>query len=82
MVGIHGLAGVVDGGRVWVESAFGRLSGIAKVDDSIRRGAVAIPHGWSDPNVSTLLSTTEGVDALTGMPTYSGVPVTLGVAES
>lgn len=75
-------AGIVDGGPVWVESAFGRLSGIAKVNDSIRRGAVAIPHGWSDPNVSTLLSATEGVDALTGMPTYSGVPVTLGIAES
>ena len=70
-------AGVVDGGEVCVESAFGRLRGTAKVDDSIRRGAVAIPHGWSDPNVSALLSATDGVDPLTGMPTYSGVPVTL-----
>jgi len=74
-------AGVVDGGIVCVESAFGRLSGIARVDDSIRRGAVAIPHGWADPNVSTLVSAREGVDPLTGMPTYSGVPVTLSVTE-
>jgi anaerobic selenocysteine-containing dehydrogenase len=73
-------AGVVDGGRVSVESAFGRLSGVAKVDDSIRRGAVAIPHGLAEPNVSTLLSADEGVDLLTGMPTYSGVPVTLSAA--
>ena len=70
-------AGVVDGERVCVESAFGRLSGVAKVDESIRRGAVAIPHGLADPNVSTLLSATENVDLLTGMPTYSGVPITL-----
>ena len=72
-------AGVVEGGRVRVESAFGELTGVAAVDDSIRRGAVAIPHGWADPNVSTLLSADEGVDPLTGMPTYSGVPVTLSV---
>ena len=50
------------------------LSGVVTVDDSIRRGAVAIPHGWSDPNVSALLSADENVDLLTGMPTYSGVP--------
>ena len=73
-------AGIVDGGRVRVETAFGHLSGVVTVDDSIRRGAVAIPHGWSDPNVSALLSATENVDLLTGMPTYSGVPVTLSAA--
>lgn len=71
-------AGVHDGGRVRVESAFGgTLEGRARLDPTIRRGAVAIPHGWDVPNVSELLSGTEGVDALTGMPMYSGVPVTL-----
>jgi anaerobic selenocysteine-containing dehydrogenase len=70
-------AGVADGGRIRVESAFGRLEGVARVDDSIRRGAVSIPHGLADPNVSTLLSSSENVDLLTGMPTYSGVPVTI-----
>ena len=73
-------AGVVDGGEVVVESAFGRLTAVVKVDGGIRRGAVAIPHGLADPNVSTLLSATENVDLLTGMPTYSGVPVTLRAA--
>ena len=73
-------AGVVDGGRARVATAFGELSGIVTVNDSIRRGAVAIPHGWSDPNVSALLSADENVDLLTGMPTYSGVPVTLSAA--
>ncbi len=70
-------AGVADGGQVCVESAFGRLDGVVRVDGSIRRGAVAIPHGLAAPNVSTLLSATENVDPLTGMPTYSGVAVTL-----
>jgi len=70
-------AGVADGGRIRVESAFGRLEGVARVDDSIRRGAVSIPHGLADPNVSTLLSSSANVDLLTGMPTYSGVPVTI-----
>ena len=32
------------------------------------------PARLADPNVSTLLSATENVDLLTGMPTYSGVP--------
>ena len=71
-------AGLRDGARVRVESAWGgALEGRARVDATIRRGAVAIPHGWNDPNVSVLLSGSEGVDLLTGMPTYSGVPVTL-----
>ena len=73
-------AGVADGGQVCVESAFGRLDGVVRVDGSIRRGAVAIPHGLAAPNVSTLLSATENVDPLTGMPTYSGVAVTLSAA--
>jgi anaerobic selenocysteine-containing dehydrogenase len=70
-------AGVADGDRVAVASAFGRVDGVARVDDSIRRGALSIPHGLADPNVSSLLSGRENVDPLTGMPTYSGVPVTL-----
>ena len=49
-------AGVVDGGAVVVESAFGRLSRGREGGRRIRRGAVAIPHGLADPNVSTLLS--------------------------
>lgn len=72
-------AGIADGGVVRVESAYGSLQGIARVDDSIRRGAVAIPHGWADPNVSALLSASEGVDALTGMPTYCAVPIAISV---
>ena len=75
-------AHVADGTHVRVESAWGGvLEGQARLDERILRGAVAIPHGWDDPNVSLLLSGREAVDPLTGMPTYSGVPVTLQAAE-
>ncbi|MBM3679646.1 MAG: hypothetical protein FJW96_17510, partial [Actinobacteria bacterium] len=76
-------AGLADGQETIVESAFGgRLQGIARIDGDIVPGAVAIPHGWAEPNVSDLLSATEAVDPLTGMPTYGCVPVSLRPAVS
>ena len=42
-------AGVVGGERVIVRSANGELTGIAKVDDSIRRGAVSIRTATTRP---------------------------------
>jgi anaerobic selenocysteine-containing dehydrogenase len=75
-------AGVTDGARVRVQSAWGgALEARARLDERIRPGAVAIPHGWDDPNVSLLLSGREAVDPLTGMPTYGGVPVTLQATD-
>lgn len=75
-------AGLADGGRVLVRSAWGgELEGTARIDAAMRRGAIAVPHGWSEPNVSVLLSGREAVDPLTGMPTYSGVPVTLTATD-
>ncbi|WP_272896359.1 molybdopterin dinucleotide binding domain-containing protein, partial [Mycobacterium montefiorense] len=47
-------AGVVSGRRVTVRSANGELTGIAKVDEAMRRGAVSIPHGHHDANVNRL----------------------------
>jgi anaerobic selenocysteine-containing dehydrogenase len=71
-------AGVADGERGVVESAYGgRLEGTVRVGSGIVRGAVGIPHGWAEPNVSDLLSASDGVDPLTGMPTYGCVPITL-----
>jgi anaerobic selenocysteine-containing dehydrogenase len=75
-------AHVADGAPVRVKSAWGgMLKGRARLDERILRGVVAIPHGWDEPNVSLLLSGREAVDPLTGMPTYSGVPVTLQATE-
>ena len=69
-------AGVVDGEHVIVRSQHGELTGIAKVDPSIRRGAVSVPHGHADANVN-LLTSKDDIDLVTGMTRYSGVPVTL-----
>jgi anaerobic selenocysteine-containing dehydrogenase len=70
------VAGVVAGQPVTVRSAHGELTGIAKVDSSIRPGAVSVPHGHADANVN-LLTSKDDIDLVTGMTRYSGVPVTL-----
>jgi anaerobic selenocysteine-containing dehydrogenase len=69
-------AGVVNGERVVVRSANGELTGIAKVDDSIRRGAVSIPHGHHAANVNRLTNK-DDIDVVTGMVRYSGIAVSL-----
>jgi anaerobic selenocysteine-containing dehydrogenase len=69
-------AGVVDGQRVTVHSANGELTGIAKVDGSMRRGAVSIPHGHHEANVNRLTNK-DDIDVVTGMVRYSGIPVSL-----
>jgi len=69
-------AGVADGGAVVVESARGELVGVARVDGSIRRGAVSVPHGHEGANVNRLTDS-DDIDRTTGMAHYSGVPVTL-----
>jgi anaerobic selenocysteine-containing dehydrogenase len=74
-------AGVADGERVIVRSARGELVGIAKVDGSVRAGAVSVPHGHQDANVNVLTCKDE-IDLPTGMARYSGVPVTLHPASA
>lgn len=69
-------ADVIDGQPVTVRSAHGELTGLAAVDDSLRRGAVSVPHGHSSANVN-LLTSKDDIDLLTGMTRYSGVPVSL-----
>lgn len=69
--------GVADGDDVVVASRHGESRARAEVTDSIRRGVVSVPHGWGVPNVNQLTSDTEDCDELTGMPRYSGIPVTV-----
>jgi anaerobic selenocysteine-containing dehydrogenase len=69
-------AGVVDGAPVNVRSKHGELTGVAKLDASMRRGAVSVPHGHADANVN-LLTSKDDIDPVTGMTRYSGVPVSL-----
>jgi predicted molibdopterin-dependent oxidoreductase YjgC len=64
-----------DGTAVVVTSAHGSLTGALHVDDRLHPEAIAVAHGWADPNVSDLTSADEDVDPLTGMVRQGGVPV-------
>jgi anaerobic selenocysteine-containing dehydrogenase len=69
-------AGLSDDQRLVVRSEHGELTGVAKIDPSIRRGAVSVPHGHAGANVN-LLTSKDDVDVVTGMTRYSGIPVSL-----
>jgi anaerobic selenocysteine-containing dehydrogenase len=69
-------AGLSNGQPLIVRSVHGEMSGVAKVDPSIRRGAVSVPHGHAGANVN-LLTSKDDIDLVTGMTRYSGVPVSL-----
>ncbi|HXY94596.1 MAG TPA: molybdopterin-dependent oxidoreductase [Acidimicrobiia bacterium] len=75
------VAGVADGQRVVVRSARGELVGVAKIDPSVRRGAVSVPHGHQSANVN-VLTDKDRIDLPTGMARYSGVPVSLHPATA
>ena len=70
-------SGVRDAQPVSVKSATGQLTGVAKIDTSIRRGALSIPHGH--PGVANVnqLTDKDDVDGITGMAHYSGVAVSV-----
>jgi anaerobic selenocysteine-containing dehydrogenase len=72
-------AGVIDGAPVVVRSERGEMVGVARVDPSVRRGAVSVPHGHQRANVNRLTDS-DDIDPVTGMAHYSGVPVSLHAA--
>jgi anaerobic selenocysteine-containing dehydrogenase len=69
-------ARVRDGEPVIVRTPDGEVTGVAKVDPSIRAGAVSMPHGHQRANVNVLTSK-DAIDPITGMARYSGIPVSL-----
>ncbi|WP_445166474.1 molybdopterin-containing oxidoreductase family protein [Mycolicibacterium sp. Dal123E01] len=69
-------AGIINGQPVTVRSVSGELTGVARVDDTIRRGVVSIPHGHHTANVNRLTNK-DDIDTVTGMVRYSGIPVSL-----
>jgi anaerobic selenocysteine-containing dehydrogenase len=71
------LLGLTDGAEAVVSSRTGSADGRIRLDASLRPGTVHIPHGWSTPGVSNLISATTDVDRLTGMPCQSGVAITV-----
>jgi anaerobic selenocysteine-containing dehydrogenase len=75
-------AGLTDGAAVVVRSATGSIRAIARVTDAVTPGAVSIPHGLRDQNVSVLTTGAAGTtDPLSGMVTQSGFAVELSPAE-
>jgi anaerobic selenocysteine-containing dehydrogenase len=70
-------AGIAEGAAVVVTSPYGSLGAVARVDASMARGTLVVPHGFTDPNVGHLTATDVDVDPLTGMPTLVGIPVTV-----
>ncbi len=69
--------GVSEGGSVRVSNATGSVERIAKFDETLRRGVINVPHGWSDEINVNRLTTTREVDSISGMVRYSGIPVSL-----
>ena len=69
-------AGIVDNQALVVRTEHGELTGIAKLDPSVRSGVVSVPHAHAGANVNVLTSK-DDLDPATGMTRYSGVPVSL-----
>jgi len=82
-------AGATSGALVELRSRWGAIEVIAEADDSLRRGVVAITHGFGrnlgepdDPrrqgaNVNRLTHVEDGVDHWTGMPRLGAIPVSV-----
>ena len=69
--------GFAEGEKIEVRSVNGWIRRQVKLDTTLRKGVVNVPHGWSyEMNVNRLTGTRE-VDNLTGMVRYSGLEVTL-----
>ncbi len=74
-------AGLVSGQGVTVKSAHGQIEAVVEEDASLRRGVVAMTHGFGGKSggvsVNRLLSTDDTTDRYTHIPRMSAVPVTL-----
>jgi anaerobic selenocysteine-containing dehydrogenase len=71
---------IADGDRVEIRSRHGSLETPAVADRSMRRGVVAMTHGWghvSGTNVNALTTRSEGHDPINAMPIMTGFSVTV-----
>jgi anaerobic selenocysteine-containing dehydrogenase len=69
--------GLADGDLARLQSPHGAIEGNVKYDRTLVRGACAVPHGWQGQyNVNTIISVRD-LDAITGMPRMSNLPVEL-----
>ncbi|TML15456.1 MAG: hypothetical protein E6G39_06935 [Actinobacteria bacterium] len=73
---------ITDGAPVIVATATGSVQAIARVTDDVVAGAVSIPHGLRDQNVSVLTTGAIGTtDALSGMVRQSGFEVEIRAVD-
>ncbi len=73
--------GIADGEPVVVFTDDGTMRGVARLDPSLRRGVVSVPHGWpGEAHVGRLLTGARDCDPLTGMVRQSGIPVRIAPA--
>ena len=82
-----------EGRLIEITSAHGTICLPARVDASVRRGVVSVPHGWGDlldaagadaapgANTNVLTSASEHCDPINAMPCLTGLPVRLRAAS-
>jgi anaerobic selenocysteine-containing dehydrogenase len=81
--------GTVDGGWIAVETRTGRIEARVEADDSLRRGVVALPHGYGQtypagaegqvvvgPRIN-VITATDYCDPIAATPYHKNVPVRL-----
>lgn len=69
------VVGVNDADEADVISDHGVVRAVVRIDHAIRPGAVSLPHGFAGADVNDLTSAHDAIDPLTGMPTFSALPV-------
>ena len=88
--GRRGTRAIEDGDRCRISSAHGAIELPARVSDEVKRGTIAVPHGWGHrggwrlanaaggANVNLLASSDpEDLERLAGMAFLNGIPVRL-----
>ena len=70
-------AGLDDGGLAIVRSPHGAVKGIVKIARTLTKGVMNVPHGLAEEDNVNFLTSSDDVEPFTGMPRFSGMPVTL-----
>jgi anaerobic selenocysteine-containing dehydrogenase len=65
---------IEDGAMISLSTAFGELTGPARIDPDLPANAVWMNHGWLKRNVNRLIDSRQ-VDRLTTQPYFSAIPV-------
>jgi anaerobic selenocysteine-containing dehydrogenase len=68
---------LTEGVAAVVRTDIGSLTLPVRLDPTMRRGVVAIPHGFNDKNVNRITDDTNLLDPITGMPRFSTIPISV-----